>query len=166
MQYCWKSHVTAQLVVFMFQIKMHLNSYNTSKQDSTRKNRLAALVRCKWNCFSIYSYLFACCIYIEDRTWVLIFYWIYKKSWGKVFKCEACDFAKAFDKVLHWRLLHKLDYYGIRGSTHKCIMAVWPHSTSSIRWSSLWSSPCVIRCTPRISFRTDPVPYFYKRSAR
>ena len=31
------------------------------------------------------------------------------------------NFAKAFDKVPHRRLLHKLDYYGIRGSTHKWI---------------------------------------------
>ena len=31
------------------------------------------------------------------------------------------DFAKAFDKVPHRRLLHKLDYYEIRGSTHKWI---------------------------------------------
>ena len=31
------------------------------------------------------------------------------------------DFAKAYDKVPHRRLLHKLDYYGIRGSTHKWI---------------------------------------------
>ena len=30
-------------------------------------------------------------------------------------------FAKAFDKVSHRRLLYKLDYYGIRGSTHKWI---------------------------------------------
>ena len=69
-------------------------------------------------------------------------------------------FAKAFDKVPHRRPLHKLDYYGIRGSTYKWISS-WI-STGSIRWSSLRSSPSVIRCTPRISFRTDPVPYFYK----
>ena len=31
------------------------------------------------------------------------------------------DFAKAFDKVPHRMLLYKLDYYGIRGSTHKWI---------------------------------------------
>ena len=31
------------------------------------------------------------------------------------------DFAKAFDKVPHRRLLYKLEYYRIRGSTHKWI---------------------------------------------
>ena len=35
-------------------------------------------------------------------------------------------FAKAFDKVPHRRLLHKLDYYGIRGSAYK--------------WASSWLS--------------------------
>ena len=29
--------------------------------------------------------------------------------------------TKAFDKVSHWRLSHKWDYYGIRGSTHKWV---------------------------------------------
>ena len=29
-------------------------------------------------------------IYIEDLTRVLMFYWIYKMSWGKEIKCEAC----------------------------------------------------------------------------
>ena len=38
------------------------------------------------------------------------------------------DFAKAFDKVPHRRLLHKLEYYGIRGSTHK-----WINSWLSVR---------------------------------
>ena len=36
-------------------------------------------------------------------------------------------FAKDFDKVPHRRLLHKLDYHGIRGSTYK--------------WISSWLSP-------------------------
>ena len=31
------------------------------------------------------------------------------------------DFAKAFDKVPHARLLHKLDFYGVRGNTNKWI---------------------------------------------
>ena len=31
------------------------------------------------------------------------------------------NFAKAFDKVPHRKLLYKLDYYGIRGFNHKWI---------------------------------------------
>ena len=38
------------------------------------------------------------------------------------------DFAKAFDEVPHRRLLHKLEYYGIRGSTQK--------------WINSWLSGC------------------------
>ena len=36
------------------------------------------------------------------------------------------DFAKAFDNVPHMRLLHKLDYFGIRGSTYKWISSCLP----------------------------------------
>ena len=39
------------------------------------------------------------------------------------------DFAKAFHNVQHRRLLHKLDYSGIRGSTHKWISS-WLSSDS------------------------------------
>ena len=34
------------------------------------------------------------------------------------------DFAMTFDKVPHIRLLHKLEYYGIRGSSHKWISSL------------------------------------------
>ena len=43
-------------------------------------------------------------------------------NWGhKQTDLVIMDFAKAFHKVPHRRLLHKLDYYGKRGSTHKWI---------------------------------------------
>ena len=62
------------------------------------------------------------------------------------------DFAKAFDKVPHRRLLHKLDYWSLLWDKRvhlqvDQLMALWAHLTSSIRWSSLRSSPSVIRCT-------------------
>jgi hypothetical protein len=33
------------------------------------------------------------------------------------------DFAKAFDKVPHQRLLHKLEYYGVNAKTKNCIQS-------------------------------------------
>ena len=46
--------------------------------------------------------------------------WGYEESWAQT-DLIIMDFAKAFNKVPHRRLLHKLKYYGIRGSTHKWI---------------------------------------------
>ena len=37
--------------------------------------------------------------------------------------CSILDFSKAFDKVLHARLLHKLNYYGIRRNVLSWIKA-------------------------------------------
>ena len=53
------------------------------------------------------------------------------------------DLAKAFDTVPHMRLLHKLNYYGIRGSTHKWISS----------WLSGRSQQVVLD-----SQASDPVP--------
>ena len=69
------------------------------------------------------------------------------------------DFAKAFDKVPHRRLLHKLDYYGIGGSTHKWISS-WLYGRSQ-QVVLDGSSPSFIRCTTGVGLRTDPFPNFH-----
>ena len=52
--------------------------------------------------------------------------------WHKQTNLIIMDFAKAFDKVQHRRLLHKLDYYGIRGSTHKWINSWFSGRTQQV----------------------------------
>ena len=42
-------------------------------------------------------------------------------SKGRQVDIILLDFAKAFDKVPHARLLHKLDFYGVRGNINKWI---------------------------------------------
>ena len=42
------------------------------------------------------------------------------------------DFAKAFDKVPYQRLLHKLDYYGVRNSTLRWIETFLSHRKQSV----------------------------------
>ena len=42
------------------------------------------------------------------------------------------DFAKAFDRVPHRRLLGKLDHYGIRGSTHQWVTSFLTHRTQRV----------------------------------
>ena len=44
-----------------------------------------------------------------------------KISKGQQVDIILLDFAKAFDKVPHSRLLYKLDYYGVRGQTNTWI---------------------------------------------
>ena len=51
------------------------------------------------------------------------------------------DFAKAFDKVSHRRLLHKLDYYGIRGSTHEWISSWLSGRTQKVVLDGQTSDP-------------------------
>ena len=51
------------------------------------------------------------------------------------------DFAKAFDNVPHRRLLHKLDYYGIRGSYHKWINSWLPGHTQKVVLDGQASDP-------------------------
>ena len=67
---------------------------------------------------------FGCCIYVllllnmpeMAHDWInksILFYSIL------FYSMIIMNFSKAFDKVPHRRLLHKLDYYGIRGSTRR-----------------------------------------------
>ena len=72
------------------------------------------------------------------------------------------DFANAFDKVPHRRLLHKLDYYGIRGSTHKWINSLLSGRTQQVVLDGQASDPVPVLSSvpPKIDFRTNPVPYF------
>ena len=67
------------------------------------------------------------------------------------------DFAKAFDKVPHRRLLYKLEYYGIRGSTHK-----WINSWLSERFHKV-----VLVAKPQIqsrSYLVSPKDWCWDRS--
>ena len=51
------------------------------------------------------------------------------------------DFAKAFDSVLHERLLVKLDFYGIRGQMHRWIKPSLSNRTQNVSVNGILSSP-------------------------
>ena len=51
------------------------------------------------------------------------------------------DFAKAFDNVQHRRLVHKLEYYEIRGSTHKWINSWFSGRTQQVVLDGQTSDP-------------------------
>jgi len=50
------------------------------------------------------------------------------------------DFSKAFDKVPHQRLLHKLEFYGITGS----ILAWLTDHSKQVAINGMLSSPCKV----------------------
>ena len=54
------------------------------------------------------------------------------------------DFSKAFDKVPHHRLLHKLEYYGIRGPSLNWISAFLHNRTQNVVCEGNTSSPAEV----------------------
>ena len=52
------------------------------------------------------------------------------------------DFSKAFDKVLHPKLLHKLSYYGIHGSTLSWIKGFLSNRSQCVSVNGVHSSSC------------------------
>ena len=59
------------------------------------------------------------------------------------------DFAKAFDKVPHMRLTHILEYYGIRGSTHKWINSWLSGRTQQVFLDGQVSHPVPVSGVPQ-----------------
>ena len=60
------------------------------------------------------------------------------------------DFPKAFDKVQHRRLLYKLDFYGIRGSTHEWISSWHSERSQNVLLDAQASDPVpVLLVSPR-----------------
>ena len=54
------------------------------------------------------------------------------------------DFAKAFDKVPHQRLLQKLDYYGVRGHTKNWIASFLEKRQQQVLLDGVRSSPAEV----------------------
>ena len=54
------------------------------------------------------------------------------------------DFVKAFDKVAHTRLTHKLNYYGIRGHMLQWIKSFLANRTQKVVIDGRQSSPCSV----------------------
>ena len=73
------------------------------------------------------------------------------------------DFAKAFDKVPHRRLLLQIRLLRDKRiySQVDHFMALRALSKSGVRWPSLRSSPGPIWCHPRIGPRAGPISNFY-----
>ena len=55
------------------------------------------------------------------------------------------DFSKVFDKVPHHRLLHKLDFYGIRGSLHSWISSFLGNRSQQVLLDGATSSSAPVQ---------------------
>ena len=65
------------------------------------------------------------------------------------------DFAKAFDKVNHSLLVHKLDYYGIRGETNNWIINFMTGRISELSQLQ-WRVPVLTRSAcDMVSFKAE-----------
>ena len=58
------------------------------------------------------------------------------KSLDEKKSVDILDFTKAFDKVPHKTLIHKLKYYGITGPLSSC----WKNSTSCNKWIIIYTN--------------------------
>ena len=57
-------------------------------------------------------------------------------------------------KFMVHRVLSDKSYLSLGLLSPFKLLALWTKSTSSLRWPSLRSSPCFIRCTPGIGLRS------------
>ena len=90
-----------------------------------------------------------------------------KLSKGEQVDVILLDFAKAFDKVPHSRLMYKLDYYGVRGQTNTWIKAFLSNRKQQVLLEGTHSSRArPLRGSPRHSVGPTAFSRLHQRLAR
>ena len=69
------------------------------------------------------------------------------------------DFSKAFDKMPHQRLLHKLDFYGVRDDTLHWIQSFLSYRKQQVLLEGCW---CDLWCTTKNSPWSSPLPCIHQ----